>query len=137
MKGKDLRNVLGQKNIGINDLADKLNMSQSNLSKTFQVQDVKSGMLEKICDALGVTLDFFYEGTKYIKEDKSRDIERHVYGCMSSEDIVSERVYGEKTKEEEIMYLRGQVKALKEMNQMLIDRNATVDKSLSYQKKNA
>lgn len=48
-------------------MAEKLNMTQPNLSNAFKVQDVKSGMLEKICDALGVTIDFFYGGTKYMK----------------------------------------------------------------------
>lgn len=133
MKGKDLRKVLGQKNIGINVLAEKLKMSQPNLSKTFQVQDVKSGMLEKICDVLGVTMDFFYEGTKYIKKNEMRCAEGQI-ATMAAESIGDLET---KTKEEEIMYLKGQVQALKEMNQMLLDKNTVADKSLSYQKKNA
>ena len=67
MNGLELRKALSKSKVSIVDLAEKLNMTQPNLSNAFKVQDVKSGMLEKICDALGVTIDFFYGGTKYMK----------------------------------------------------------------------
>ena len=59
MNGIELRKILGQKNIGIQKLAERMDMSQSNLSKQFKVQDVKTGILERICEVLGVTMDFF------------------------------------------------------------------------------
>lgn len=58
MNGIELRKILGQKNIGIQKLAERMDMSQSNLSKQFKVQDVKTGILERICEVLGVTMDF-------------------------------------------------------------------------------
>ena len=64
MNGPELRQILTKRNISVNELAEKLNMSQPNLSNQFRVQDVKSGVLERIRDALAVKMDFFYEGTK-------------------------------------------------------------------------
>ena len=61
MNGPELRQILTKRNISVNELAEKLNMSQPNLSNQFRVQDVKSGVLERICDALDVKMDFFYE----------------------------------------------------------------------------
>lgn len=138
MNGKDLRNVLGRNNIGINSLAEKLGMTQPNLSKQFQVQDVKTGILEKICDALGVTLDFFYEGTPYLKVEQARfDESKYSSGMVSERPIETRRHEDSKTKDEEIMFLKGQVQALQEMNQMLIEKSSGQNKTLGYQKKNA
>ena len=67
MTGNKLRELLTLGNVSIKGLAEKLNMTQPNLSAQFKVQDVKSGILERICEVLGVTMDFFYGGTKYMK----------------------------------------------------------------------
>ena len=67
MTGNRLRELLTLGNVSIKGLAEKLNMTQPNLSAQFKVQDVKSGILERICEVLGVTMDFFYGGTKYMK----------------------------------------------------------------------
>ena len=73
MTGNRLRELLTLGNVSIKGLAEKLNMTQPNLSAQFKVQDVKSGILERICEVLGVTMDFFYGGTKmrqsYIRND--------------------------------------------------------------------
>lgn len=61
MNGSELRQILTKRKISISELAEKLHMSQPNLSNQFNVQDVKSGVLERICDALDVKMDFFYE----------------------------------------------------------------------------
>lgn len=139
MNGSELRRILAKKRINIGDLAEKLSMTQPNLSNQFKVQDVKSGMLEKICDALGVTMEFFYSGTKYIKHDPSSlSDETMGLGNMACESDSSERmnmmVDG---KDEEIVFLKGQVKALKEMNQLLIERNSGMSGSVPYEKKHA
>ena len=60
MTGNRLRELLTLGNVSIKGLAEKLNMTQPNLSAQFKVQDVKSGILERICEVLGVTMDFFY-----------------------------------------------------------------------------
>lgn len=139
MNGSELRRILAKKRINIGDLADKLSMTQPNLSNQFKVQDVKSGMLEKICDALGVTMEFFYSGTKYIKHDHSSLTDEAMgLGNMVCERNPSERMnMTVDSKDEEIVFLKGQVKALKEMNQMLIERSTASLNSVSYEKKHA
>lgn len=138
MNGSDLRQILARERISISDLAAKLGMTQPNLSMLFKVQDVKTGILEKICDALGVTLDFFYEGTPYLKAEQARfDESKYSSGMVSKSPIESRRHEDSKTKDEEIMFLKGQVQALQEMNQMLIEKSSGQNKTLGYQKKNA
>ena len=56
MTGNRLRELLTLGNVSIKGLAEKLNMTQPNLSAQFKVQDVKSGILERICEVLGVTM---------------------------------------------------------------------------------
>lgn len=133
MNGPELRQILTKRNISVNELAEKLNMSQPNLSNQFRVQDVKSGVLERICDALDVKMDFFYEGTKYLDDssnlDNSLDLdhldERPTEG-MSDND-----------KDKEISYLRGQIKVLEKINEKLLNKTQTVGQSVTYKKKHA
>lgn len=129
MNGSELRQALSRNKVSIGDLAEKMEMSQPNLSNQFKVQDVKTGILERICDVLGVTLDFFYAGTKYMPNE---------YPKKEQDFFVSEDI-GRKTlhRDDEIMFLKGQVKALKEMNQMLIGRNSNMESAMDYRKKNA
>lgn len=143
MNGIELRKILGQKNIGIQKLAERMDMSQSNLSKQFKVQDVKTGILERICEVLGVTMDFFYGGTKYMKnggDGKARQKEETV-GVAQEEDAAI--LYKKRqqsladAKDQEIIFLKGQVQALKETIQMLGGKNSNVDVPMPLQKKNA
>ena len=94
-------------------------MTQPNLSNAFKVQDVKSGMLEKICDALGVTIDFFYGGTKYMKNGGEGYVAKEeTVGVAQEEDAAI--LYKKRqqsladAKDQEIIFLKGQVQALKE-----------------------
>lgn len=128
MNGIELRKILGQKNIGIQKLAERMDMSQSNLSKQFKVQDVKTGILERICEVLGVTMDFFYGGTKYMKNGGE--------GYVAKEETVGV-AQEEDAKDQEIIFLKGQVQALKETIQMLGGKNSNVDVPMPLQKKNA
>lgn len=119
MNGLELRKALSKSKVSIVDLAEKLNMTQPNLSNAFKVQDVKSGMLEKICDALGVTIDFFYGGTKYMKNGGEGYVAKEeTVGVAQEEDAAI--LYKKRqqsladAKDQEIIFLKGQVQALKE-----------------------
>lgn len=142
MNGLELRKALSKSKVSIVDLAEKLNMTQPNLSNAFKVQDVKSGMLEKICDALGVTIDFFYGGTKYMKNGgDGYAVKEETVGVAKEEDAAI--LYKKRqqnladAKDQEIIFLKGQVQALKETIQMLGGKNSNVDVPMPLQKKNA
>lgn len=142
MNGLELRKALSKSKVSIVDLAEKLHMTQPNLSNAFKVQDVKSGMLEKICDALGVTIDFFYGGTKYMKNGGEGYVAKEeTVGVAQEEDAAI--LYKKRqqsladAKDQEIIFLKGQVQALKETIQMLGGKNSNVDVPMPLQKKNA
>lgn len=142
MNGIELRKILGQKNIGIQKLAERMDMSQSNLSKQFKVQDVKTGILERICEVLGVTMDFFYGSTKYMKNGgDGYAVKEETVGVAQEEDAAI--LYKKRqqsladAKDQEIIFLKGQVQALKETIQMLGGKNSNVDVPMPLQKKNA
>lgn len=65
MTGDELKYILSHTRLQFKDLAAELDMSQQNFSKALKVSDVKTGFLEKLCDVLDVSMDFFYKGTKY------------------------------------------------------------------------
>ena len=133
MNGPELRQILTKRNISVNELAEKLNMSQPNLSNQFRVQDVKSGVLERICDALDVKMDFFYEGTKYLDDSSSLD------NSLSLNHLDERPTEGmsDNDKDREISYLRGQIKVLEKINEKLLNKTQTVGQSVSYKKKHA
>lgn len=130
MNGPELRQILTKRNISVNELAEKLNMSQPNLSNQFRVQDVKSGVLERICDALDVKMDFFYEGTKYLDDSSSLD------NSLSLDHLDERPTEGmsDNDKDKEISYLRGQIKVLEKINEKLLNKTQTVGQSVTYKK---
>lgn len=130
MEGKELREILKKRNISVTELAEKLNISQPNLSNQFRVHDVKSGFLERICDALGVKMDFFYAGSQYLdKSDPSNDIPLQVDQQVESQ--------SEKEKNQEITFLKGQVQALKDLNESFMRNSMYANQQINYQKKDA
>ena len=133
MNGPELRQILTKRNISVNELAEKLNMSQPNLSNQFRVQDVKSGVLERICDALDVKMDFFYEGTKYLDDSSSLD------NSLSLNHLDERPTEGmsDNDKDREISYLRGQIKVLEKINEKLLNKTQTFGQSVTYKKKHA
>lgn len=133
MNGSELRQILTKRNITINELAEKLHMSQPNLSNQFRVQDVKSGILERICDALDVKMDFFYEGTKYLNDSSSSDDSP---GLNQLDEQPTEGM-SDSDKDKEISYLRGQIKVLEKINEKLLNKTQSVGQSVTYQKKHA
>lgn len=133
MNGPELRQILTKRNISVNELAEKLNMSQPNLSNQFRVQDVKSGVLERICDALDVKMDFFYEGTKYLDDSSNLD---NSLGLDHLDERPTEGM-SDNDKDKEISYLRGQIKVLEKINEKLLNKTQTVGQSVTYKKKHA
>lgn len=69
MNGNELRNILAAKGIIHKDLAEKMGITQSYFSQLLRAQDIRTGLLEKICDILNVQMDFFYGDTKYLAQN--------------------------------------------------------------------
>lgn len=117
MTGKELKKILLENKIVLKELAIKLNTSQPGFSQALGNKEVKTGLLEKICEALNVKLDYFYSGTKYL--DSTSD---------SSED---EKKFIDK--DEEILYLKGKLSAMKDAYDSLLEKVST-SPSASFRK---
>lgn len=68
MSGKELRELLASKGILQKDIARQLNMTPGGFSQQLRTKDIKTGLLESICKALNVKMDFFYGGTEYLEK---------------------------------------------------------------------
>lgn len=60
MSGKDFKEKVLLKGIPITEIAAKLGITAQGVNSYFKVKDVSSGTIERIADALGVTMAFFY-----------------------------------------------------------------------------
>lgn len=60
MTGKELKRKLTKLNVTQTELASKIGIPQSQLCRTFQSEDVKTGLLERICEVCDVDMTFFY-----------------------------------------------------------------------------
>lgn len=58
MTGPEVRNILKNENLHLKDVAQMLGMTQPNFTQLLQVKDVKTGLLEKMCDVLDKKMDF-------------------------------------------------------------------------------
>lgn len=65
MTGEHLKERLIRGGYQLKDVADLLGMSQQNFSKGLKVNDIKTGLIEKMCQVLNKKMDFFYSGTEY------------------------------------------------------------------------
>jgi transcriptional regulator with XRE-family HTH domain len=60
MKGADLKEKLRTSRYSMAEIAKLIGVSPQNLNNSFGVEDVKSGLLEKLAEALEVPITFFY-----------------------------------------------------------------------------
>ena len=60
MNGNEVKKVIKYMGFSISDVARKVGTSQPNLSKILTSQDVKSGLIERISEVLGITVADFY-----------------------------------------------------------------------------
>lgn len=60
MKGADLKEKLRTSTYTMAEIAQKIGVSPQNLNASFSSEDVKSGLLEKLSQALEVPLAYFY-----------------------------------------------------------------------------
>ena len=60
MKGEDLKKRLKDTSIPMSEIANRLGILPQTLYSAFNADDVKTGLLEKLSEALNVPLSFFY-----------------------------------------------------------------------------
>lgn len=60
MTGKELKTKLSACGVSQSEIARRLDMSQQSFNQSLIVNDVKSGLLERISSAIGVDMSFFY-----------------------------------------------------------------------------
>ena len=60
MNGKDAKATIVSMGRSVSEVARALGMSQQNLSNSLSSRDVKSGLIERISEVLGITVADFY-----------------------------------------------------------------------------
>lgn len=60
MSGEDIRKKLVLMGVEQQKIAEKMGYSKQNFSATLKTQNVKSGFIEELCKALGMTIAEFY-----------------------------------------------------------------------------
>jgi len=118
MDGLKLKEILTKNGYLLKDIAAKLGMTQPNFSQITKAQDVKSGTLENICDALGVTMDFFYGGTRFNPVAVPQENKPTEDNKPSDEEL-----------NQKVLYLQGQLAAMKEAYRTLLDSMASSSSS--------
>lgn len=61
MKGEEVKKILEEDGYQLNELADKLNISPQNFNNWLGVQDIKTGILEKIAQAIDKNIYYFID----------------------------------------------------------------------------
>lgn len=62
MSGEQLKKILGKTGKSYVEIANLLGISSQSLYQTFKADDIKSGLIEKICKVLGEDVSLFYGG---------------------------------------------------------------------------
>ncbi len=107
MKGEKVKRILVDAGYNLNSIANKLGISPQNFQKWLSVQDMKTGILEKIATAIDKDIFFFFE-----KEGTTNIYDGNVLiAANAKKTVVGEQYinYGKDTAKE----LREEIKFLK------------------------
>lgn len=61
MNGEEVKRAIASKGFSVSDVARNLEMSPQNLSKQLSLSDIRTGLLERIADAIGVPVTYFFD----------------------------------------------------------------------------
>ena len=123
MKGSDLKDFLRREKVSLVQLAEALGMSQQNLSAAFTREDVKSGFLEKIAQAINCPVGFFYSEVPGTPQIISGNNNTQVLGdsnTVAPSDAALLEIL--KTKEEQLTMTIKQVSKAQEQMDRVLDR---------------
>lgn len=63
MTGNHLKNLILEEGYSINKMADMIGLAQPNLVSLLKHEDIRTGLVEKVAEAMGKPLSFFYGET--------------------------------------------------------------------------
>ena len=75
MKGETVKEILKRNGIALNDLAERMGESPQNLQSMLRASDIKTGVLERIAEAINKSLYFFYDETQTINGNNNTAIQ--------------------------------------------------------------
>jgi len=75
MKGETVKEILKRNGIALNDLAERMGESPQNLQSMLRASDIKTGVLERIAEAINKSLYFFYDETQTINGSNNTAIQ--------------------------------------------------------------
>jgi phage repressor protein C with HTH and peptisase S24 domain len=70
MRGEEVKKILEDDGYQLNELAEKLNISPQNLNNWLGVQDIKTGILEKIGQAINKNIYYFIEKQSIMTQER-------------------------------------------------------------------
>jgi len=70
MKGEEVKKILEDDGHQLNELAEKLNISPQNFNNWLGVQDIKTGILEKIAQAIDKNIYYFIDKQSLINQER-------------------------------------------------------------------
>ena len=110
MNGEQLKKRVRATGKSQKQVAEAMNVTPQTVAAMFTAQDVRSSTLERLCDVLGVKMNYFYDGTDYA-------VDEYQNGSGLAEEIDKDKM---------IMLLKGQIMAY-EKALGAIGKNSTSD----------
>lgn len=96
MTGKELKTKLSACGVSQSEIARRLEMSQQSFNQSMIVNDVKSGLLERIAVAIGVDMSFFYptEGNNAVASGDNSVAAIQSTVTQGDSNVLQERING-------------------------------------------
>lgn len=97
MTGQELKEKVLMANVPFNEIAERLGITAQSLNSCFKGKDVRSNTIERIAEALGVKMSFFYpndEGNNAVASGDSSIAVNNITGNIEAGDTsaLQERV---------------------------------------------
>lgn len=116
MTGEQLKEILYKAHITQADICNKTGMSSQLLSQALKAADIKTGFLEKLCNAFGLNMSFFYPEEQSVITNNNYGTQR-ARNLANGNQTVNESAPADATKDNLISQLLQQ-------NSQLIQQNA-------------
>lgn len=75
MKGETVKEILKRNGIALKDVALAMGKSPQNLNSMLQANDIKTGVLERIAEAINESLYFFFENGQSITGNNNTSVQ--------------------------------------------------------------
>lgn len=96
MTGQELKQKILSSNVPFNVIAERLGITAQSLNSCFKGKDVRSNTIERIADALGVKMSFFYpaDGNSAVATGDSSIAVNNITGNIEAGDtaVLQERI---------------------------------------------